>query len=55
VLWALARRGDYEPAKTDRVTGRRLRLPLPSEERMGVRGQKASPLQSREKGRLSAG
>jgi hypothetical protein len=25
VLWALARTGRYVPAKTDRVTGRRLR------------------------------
>ena len=27
VLWALARRGRYEPAKTDRVTGRRVYVP----------------------------
>lgn len=27
VLWALARHGRYEPAKTDRVTGRRVSIP----------------------------
>ena len=27
VLWALARHGRYEPAKTDRVTGRRVNIP----------------------------
>jgi len=43
VLWALARTGRFEPAKTDRVTGRRLgplsedsqSLPLPPGERAG--------------------
>jgi hypothetical protein len=38
VIWALARTGRYEPAKTDRVTGRRVNLPARSLSPLG-RGQ----------------